>query len=109
MKVGVNTVRTQVIGVERAQSVISDATAVIRRTTELRERHNGVTCRATPRLPRMLTLELRKQMRTGRRIDQRHVSLRHTHGLQFCVGHLVFGIDEGVAYGVKGVVFHGVW
>ena len=41
-----------------------------------------------------------------RGVNQCHVPLAHAHGEQQFVRNLVFGIDQGVANGVKVVVGH---
>jgi hypothetical protein len=41
------------------------------------------------------------------RVDQSHVALAHPHGAEQCIGNFVFGIDQGVANGIKVVVGHG--
>ena len=48
-----------------------------------------------------------QQLSASRRIDQGHVPLVYTHGLELGIRDFVFGVDQGVANGVDMVMGHG--
>jgi hypothetical protein len=49
---------------------------------------------------------MRQQLSTARRVDEGHVALVNAHALEECVTDFKFGVDEGVANGVKVVMRH---